>query len=104
MLIVSKYTAIFEGKSLSEIRKNLSGNWGALEKQDRHFSIEALRTEWKLSKDKKSAGIDNISPIEFGSDLDTNLYRIYKSIYSDSFGFRELKVIIQSQKEMVKNV
>ncbi len=63
------------------------------EKQDRHFSIEALRIEWKLSKDKKSAGIDNISPVEFGSDLDTNLYRIYKSIYSDSFGFRELKVI-----------
>ncbi len=63
------------------------------EKQDRHFSIKALRTEWKLSRDKKLAGIDDISPSQFGADLDANLYRIYKAIYSDSFGFRELKVV-----------
>ena len=63
------------------------------EKQDRHFSIAALRAEWNLSRDKKSAGIDDILPSQFGADLDANLYRIYKAIYSDSFGFRELKVV-----------
>jgi retron-type reverse transcriptase len=63
------------------------------EKQDRHFSIKALRTEWDLSIHKKSAGIDKILPSDFGADLDTNLYRIYKAVYSDSFGFRELRVV-----------
>jgi len=62
------------------------------EKQDRHFSIKALREEWKLSKDKKSAGIDNILPEQFEADLDIYLNRAHKSIYSNSFGFRELRV------------
>lgn len=62
------------------------------EKQDRHFSIDALRREWKFSKDKKSAGIDNLLPEQFEADLDIYLNRAQKSIYSNSFGFRELRV------------
>jgi len=63
----------------------------------RHFAVEALEYEWKMSKDSKgsgkTSGIDNIWPTEFAKNLDDNLRRISNEISSKNFGFKKLKVV-----------